>query len=219
MSNPSSILRLVVLGPQGAGKGTQAEILAERLHIPTISPGMICREAVTKQTSLGLEIERYVKSGQLVPDILITQIMQDRLSQPDALEGWIADAYPRDHAQLEGMLSFTQPSHALVLQISDEEAIDRLEGRRECAQCKHNYHVRHVPPAIEGVCDRCEGVLLRRDDDYPEAIRKRLEIYHTQTEPILERFEGMGILCRVDGSGGIDAVARRVAACLGMEPA
>lgn len=193
------------MGPQGAGKGTQAELLAKELNIPAISAGALLRKEVTEKTDLGYEVAKYTESGTLVPDELMIEIIKSRLNHPDAANGWILDGFPRILSQAELFLEAVKPTHAVLLEISDEQSLERLAGRLQCANCHRGYQEKHK--TIHPVCEACGGELVKRSDDTPELIKQRLEIYHTETEPVAKRFEEMGILNRVDGSGTIEEVA------------
>ncbi|HLD17575.1 MAG TPA: nucleoside monophosphate kinase [Patescibacteria group bacterium] len=212
----NQIYRIVLLGPQGSGKGTQGERLSHHLGIPTISVGALYREAIRRGDSVGLEAERFISEGMLVPNHLTSTLIENRLAQKDTLGGWILDAYPRSLEQLEHLLSFQPPTHVIALSISDEEAVERIANRLTCTGCERVYHKKFAPPKKEGFCDECGGPVLHRSDDTPEAIRRRLHIYHTETEPVLARLEMASILHRIDGTGPIDLVEKRVDAILDL---
>jgi len=195
------------MGPQGSGKGTQAELLAKNLGIPTISAGALLREEIAKETEFGREIAKYTEGGTLVPDEIMSVIIRNRLNQPDAVNGWILDGHPRIASQMELFLQFFQPTHAILLELTDEQSLERLSGRLQCSVCLLGFHELYMLPIIPGLCDKCGGTLIKRSDDNPEAIKQRLEIYHQETEPLVARYEQMGILHRVDGSGTIEEVA------------
>ncbi|KKR84727.1 MAG: Adenylate kinase [Candidatus Uhrbacteria bacterium GW2011_GWF2_41_16] len=207
----STPFRIIFLGSQGAGKGTQAERLSCLLGIPAISTGALCREEASKETPMGRTIGIYLQAGRLLPSTLISCLMQERLGREDVKQGWIVDGYPRDQMQLTGLLAFTHPTHVIILELSDEESIARLAGRRVCSNCKTGYHILYMPPRIFGHCDRCDGLLVRRDDDTPEAIERRLAIYHAETEPIITLFEKMGIVFRVNGAHSVEEIGEEIA--------
>jgi adenylate kinase len=211
---PDQQFRITMLGPQGAGKGTQAERLAATLGVPTVSTGALYREEIAKGTPLGVEAKTYMDAGKLVPDSLTNRLMEETAKRADMQNGWIIDGYPRNMIQFDALMTFGQPTHAILVDLSDEEALKRLEGRRSCLVCKKGYHTMFVPPKVTDVCDACGGTLVQRDDDKPDAIKKRLEIYHAETEPIIQKFEELGILHRVDGSKTIDEVEVEIGAVL-----
>ena len=202
-------MRIIIFGPQGSGKGTQAELIARRHHWPYISTGDIFRYNLKNQTKLGQEVAEYINSGHLVPDALTNQLVKDRINQPDCAVGFVLDGYPRNQAQLEFLSGIAEVDFAIVIEISDDEAIKRLGGRLAC-KCGLSYHLEFNPPKKEGICDKCGDKLFRRDDDQPEAIKKRLEIYHQATEPLLAIYEAQGILHRIDGSKSIEEVYRQI---------
>lgn len=206
----SSIImyKILLFGPQGAGKGTQAERLAKRLGLPAMSMGQLLREAQKKLvgTELGALIEDITTNGGLVPDHVALDVLKVRLQEPDAVNGYIIDGYPRNMEQHKAYIAFDQPTHVFMIELSDEEAVKRLAGRRTCKDCGKIYHLDFDRPKVEGVCDVCGGELIQRVDDRPEAIAKRLGIYHNETEPMAVEFEKMGVLHRVDGRGSMDEV-------------
>jgi len=199
------------MGPQGAGKGTQAEILAEKLKIPAISSGSLLREEIATGSDLGCEVTKFTEAGTLVPDELMVAIIKKRLAQPDAVNGWILDGFPRILSQVELFLNFVQPTNVILLKLNDENSVERLSGRLQCKECHQGFQEKFVPSKTHPFCDVCGGELVRRSDDTPEIIRQRLQIYHKETEPVAKKFEDMGILSRIDGSGTIEEVAELVA--------
>jgi len=203
---------LVLLGPPGAGKGTQAERLQEELKLPHVASGDLFRENIGNETELGLLAKRYIDRGQLVPDDVTIAMVRERLQQPDCDDGVILDGFPRTLAQalaLDKMPAGTGRALAGVLYINlpDEETVRRLSGRWICGQCQTPYHVVFSPPAEEGVCDECGGELYQRDDDRPETVRARLRVYHEQTAPLIDYYRRAGLLVEVDGVGDIEAVS------------
>jgi adenylate kinase len=201
---------VIILGPQGSGKGTQAEILAKKLNIPAISMGALLREAVASGSDLGQKIKGYLDGGELVPDETALGVIKNRLNQSDAINGWILDGFPRIMVQAELFLEFFNPTHVILLEISDEQSVERLSERVQCDRCRCGFQLKHVLPKNAGRCDHCSGNLIRRSDDVPEVIRQRLEIYHRETEPVVDKFAAMGILHRINGLGAVDEVAERV---------
>jgi adenylate kinase len=202
------------------GKGTQSERLSAQRRIPKISTGDILRDAVQKKTSLGVQAKSFMDSGQLVPDEVVIGIIRERLKEADTKEGFILDGFPRTAPQaqaLSSMLRQDQRSIDRVLnfELADDELIRRLSGRRSCPNCQAVYHLEYSPPKKPELCDRCGGKLIQRSDDQPETIRKRLEVYRSQTWPLIRFYEEQGILARIEGSGPPQAVYQRVAAALG----
>ncbi len=192
-------MKLILLGAPGAGKGTQAEILSEKLNIPTISTGNILRAAVKNGTPTGLKAKAFMDAGQLVPDDVIIGIINERLAEPDCANGYILDGVPRTVAQAEAMEKADIIFDAVVsIEISDDEIINRMSGRRVCESCGASYHVIAAPPKQDGVCDNCKGKLIRRKDDAPETVKARLEVYHKETEPLKDFYAKRGILKSVE---------------------
>jgi len=202
-------MRIIIFGPQGSGKGTQAELIARRHSWPYVSTGDIFRYHLKNQTALGKKVAEYINAGRLVPDELTNKIVQDRINQPDCVVGFVLDGYPRNRSQLEFLNSITKIDFAIVIEISDTEAVKRLGGRLAC-KCGLSYHLEFNPPKKPGICDKCGDTLFRRDDDEPKAIKKRLEIYHEETEPLLAVYKEQGILYQVDGSKSIEEVYKQV---------
>ena len=214
-----SELNLVLLGPPGAGKGTQAERLMDDFALPYYATGNILREAVGNGSELGREAKSYMERGELVPDELICGVIAERLDSGDADDGFLLDGFPRTLGQaemLEAALAERGRSltAALLIDAPDEEVIRRLSGRRTCVKAGHVYHVEFDPPKNEGVCDQDGSRLVQRDDDKPETIRKRLSEYHSQTEPLIDWYEERGLLRRFDGTLTPDEVHSRIRATL-----
>jgi adenylate kinase len=200
-----SELNLILIGPPGAGKGTQAERLQHDFQLPFISTGEMLREHVKEETDLGRQAKSYMDAGDLVPDELILAMVAERLRAPDAQDGFILDGFPRNLEQaaaLEKQLSELgrRVTAALLIDVPDEELIRRLSGRRVCVKGGHNYHVEFDPPKHEGVCDQDGSRLVQRDDDKPEVIKNRLEVYHEKTKPLIEYFDQQGLMRRIDGT-------------------
>jgi adenylate kinase len=214
-----SELNLVLLGPPGAGKGTQAERLVEDFGLPYYSTGIILREAVEEESELGKEAKGYMDEGELVPDELINKVIAERLDSGEADDGFLLDGFPRTIGQAE-MLEKTlegrgrELSGVLLIDAPDDEVVRRLSGRRTCSKNSHVYHVEFDPPKNEGVCDQDGSRLVQRDDDKPETVRKRLSVYHDQTEPLIKWYEDRGLLRRFDGTRPPDEVHDRIRATL-----
>jgi adenylate kinase len=218
-------LNLILFGPPGAGKGTQADRLRQDFGLPFISTGDMLRQNVKDETELGQEAKRYMDAGDLVPDDLIVRMAAERLEEDDAQDGFILDGFPRTVGQaeaLDGMLSALsrRVTAALKIDVPDEEVIRRLSGRRVCVKAGHNYHVEFDPPKHEGVCDQDGSRLIQRDDDKPEAIENRLSVYHEKTAPLEAYYDERGLLRRIDGTREPTAVhdhIRAVIATLRLE--
>ena len=210
-------MKLIMLGAPGAGKGTQAAILSERLAIPTISTGNILRSAVKEGTPVGLQAKSYMDAGKLVPDDIVIGIVAQRLAQPDCQGGFILDGMPRTIAQAEALeRAGVIFDHVLSIEISDEEIEQRMEGRRFCHQCGASYHVHNAPSRVPGVCDKCGGELEQRQDDKPETVKHRLEVYHRETEPLKEFYAKRGVLVPVQNQPSVEATTKVVLAALSL---
>ncbi len=199
-------MRLILLGAPGAGKGTQAEILCDKLNIPTISTGNILRAAVKEGTPMGLKAKSFMDAGALVPDDVIVGIIKERLTQPDCANGFILDGMPRTIAQGEALETMgVAIDKVLNLIVDDAAIVGRMSGRRVCAACGASYHIQNKPSAKEGVCDRCGGELVIRKDDEPATVQDRLKAYHEQTEPLVAFYRSRGKLVEIPDQGSIEA--------------
>lgn len=193
-------MKLILLGAPGAGKGTQAEILSEHLHIPTISTGNIIREALKSGTEMGLKAKEYMDSGRLVPDDVVIGIIRDRLAESDCQNGFILDGFPRTIPQAEALDRMGIAIDRVVdIEVADETITRRVSGRRVCPGCGSTYHLDYKKPKADGVCDRCGDTLVQRKDDQPETVRDRLKVYHDQTEPLKDYYQSCGKLVIVEG--------------------
>lgn len=193
---------IVLLGAPGAGKGTQAKLIAGRYGLPHISTGDILRANIKNGTELGSLAKKYIDEGKLVPDEVVVAIVKDRLAQPDCKEGFLLDGFPRTVAQAEALGEFAAVTHAIDIEVVDEEVVKRIAGRRMCA-CGESYHVSSHPSQI---CDKCGGALYQRDDDKEETVAARLRVYAEQTAPLIEYYAAKGILFAVDGMKSVDEV-------------
>jgi adenylate kinase len=212
-------MRLVLVGPPGAGKGTQAEFIAEYFGIPKISTGDIFRTNVSGGTELGRMARKYMDAGDLVPDEVTNAMVRDRLAQRDAIDGFLLDGFPRNVAQageLNGILSELGAPLSVVLDldVDFEEVVKRLSGRRTCKACGHVWHVEYDPPSAPGVCDKCGGELYQRDDDKPETVRHRLDVYAQQTAPLIGFYREAEKLVAIDALGAVEDVTERAITAL-----
>ena len=193
-------MKLILLGAPGAGKGTQAEIISDTLHIPTISTGNIIREALKSGTEMGLKAKSYIDSGALVPDEVVIGIIQDRLAEPDCQNGFILDGFPRTIPQAEALDRMgVAIDRVIEIHVADDVIARRVSGRRVCPRCGASYHVDFKKPAKDGICDRCGDTLVQRKDDQPETVCERLKVYHDQTEPLKDYYLAKGKLTVVEG--------------------
>ena len=210
-------MKLIMFGAPGAGKGTQAAILSQRLGIPTISTGNILRAAVKNRTPVGLQAKRYMDAGQLVPDQVIIDIIVERLGEDDCQKGFILDGVPRTIAQAEALeAAGIQFDCVLDIEVSDDEIVSRMAGRRACTDCGATYHVKAAPPKVGGECDACGGKLVQRDDDKPETVQGRLTVYHAETEPLKDFYARRGILRTVENKPTIEETTRAIELVLGI---
>ena len=198
-------MNIILLGAPGAGKGTQAAVLAEHYNIPTISTGNIIREALKNGTEMGMKAKSFMDAGQLVPDEVVIGIVKERLAEDDCKNGFILDGFPRTIPQAEALDKMgVNIEYVVDIEGSDERIINRLSGRRVCEECGRPYHLVNLKPKQEGVCDACGGTLVQRKDDHIDTIKNRLEIYHKETEPLVEYYKNQGKLQTVHGSDKVE---------------
>lgn len=211
-------MNLILLGAPGAGKGTQAEILCKKLGIPTISTGNILRAAIKEGTATGIKAKSYIDAGQLVPDEVIIGILNERLAQADCANGYILDGVPRTIAQAEALEKAGIKFDAVVsIEISEDEILRRMSGRRVCEACGSSYNIEALPPRREGICDNCGGKLIQRKDDTPETVRARLAVYHNETEPLVGFYAERGLLRSVGVVGDKETTFQAILAALEIE--
>ena len=211
-------MKLILLGAPGAGKGTQAEILCKRLGIPSISTGNILRAAIKEGTPTGIQAKSYIDAGQLVPDEVIIGILNERIACSDCANGFILDGVPRTIAQAKAMEQAGIEIDAVIaIEISEDEILRRMSGRRVCEACGSSFNMEAIPPRVEGICDNCGGKLIQRQDDTPETVHKRLEVYHRETKPLVGYYAERGLLRTVDVSDSKEGTFHRIMALLGME--
>lgn len=213
-------MKIVMLGAPGAGKGTQAIMIADKYGIPHISTGDIFRANIKNNTPLGVEAKKYIDAGELVPDELTVQILLDRVAKDDCQNGYVLDGFPRTIPQaevLEEALSKLNDGidYAINVDVPDENIIKRMGGRRACLKCGATYHIEHVPPKTEGICDNCGEQLVLRADDQPETVKNRLEVYHKQTQPLIDFYSQKGVLKNVDGTVDMKDVFSAIVNILG----
>ena len=213
-------MKIIMLGAPGAGKGTQAKMIADKYGVPHVSTGDIFRANIKNGTELGMEAKKYMDQGLLVPDELTVKILLDRVSQPDCKNGYVLDGFPRTIPQAEVLdkaLAELGESidYAIDVDVPDENIVKRMSGRRACVSCGATYHVVHVPPKKEGICDRCGSELIPRDDDKPETVKNRLDVYHKQTQPLIDFYTKKGVLKTVDGTVDMQDVFKAIVAILG----
>ncbi|MGD8924671.1 MAG: adenylate kinase [Syntrophobacterales bacterium] len=208
-------MNIILLGPPGAGKGTQAKMLVDQYQIPQISTGDILRAAVKEGTQLGKEAKSYMDKGELVPDSVVIGIVEERIKEPDCAKGYMLDGFPRTVPQaeaLDGMLQnlSSMIDHVVSIEVGKEELVKRLTGRRTCRECGAGYHVMFDPPKKEDVCDKCGGELYQRDDDNVETVTSRLEVYEAQTLPLIDYYKTQGKVRPIDGVGEIKGIFGRI---------
>lgn len=213
-------MKLIMLGAPGAGKGTQAKMLAQKFSIPHISTGDIFRANMRKGTELGKKAKTYIDQGLLVPDELVVDLVVDRVNQSDCTDGYVLDGFPRTIPQavaLDLALSNQGASldFAIDIEVPDDNIIRRMEGRRVCLECGEPYHTSYNPPSKEGACDKCSGAVILREDDQPETVKKRLIVYHEQTQPLIDYYSDKSVLMSVDGTVDANVVFNNILEALG----
>jgi len=213
-------MNIILLGPPGAGKGTQAKMLVDKYGLPQISTGDILRANLKAGTELGLEAKKYMDAGKLVPDEVVIGIINNRIQEEDCRRGYMLDGFPRTVAQAQALdkILGEQGSgidHVISIEVPDQELMGRLTGRRTCRQCGQGFHVMFDPPKVEGVCDKCGGELYQRDDDNEQTVANRLKVYWDQTQPLIEYYKKKGLLRSIDGVGDIKEIFGRIVQVLG----
>ena len=213
-------MKIIMLGAPGAGKGTQAKMIAEKYQIPHVSTGDIFRANIKGQTPLGMEAKKYMDEGKLVPDELTVKILLDRVAADDCKNGYVLDGFPRTIPQAEVLTEALDKmgdkiDYAIDVAVPDENIVNRMSGRRACVNCGATYHIVHIPPKVENICDKCGSELILRDDDKPETVLNRLKIYHEQTQPLIDYYTGKGVLKTVDGTKDMNDVFADIVGILG----
>ena len=213
-------MKIIMLGAPGAGKGTQAKMISEKYGLPHVSTGDIFRANIKNGTELGKEAKKYMDQGQLVPDELTVKILLDRVAQDDCKNGYVLDGFPRTIPQAEVLEEALNKlgdkiDYAINVEVPDENIINRMSGRRACVNCGATYHVVYAPTKVEGICDKCGEKLILRDDDKPETVKSRLDVYHKQTQPLIEFYSKKNILKEVDGTVSMNDVFNNIVAILG----
>lgn len=209
-------MNLILLGAPGAGKGTLAAFLIEKMGVPSVSTGNILREAIANNTELGQKAKQFMDAGQLVPDQLVIDLLRDRIAQDDCKNGFILDGFPRTIPQAEALDTIANIDVALSLEVPDEVIEGRMTGRRVCFKCGATYHIKANPPKVEGVCDKCGDKLHIRKDDHPDVVQHRLATYHEQTEPLKDYYGKQGKVKSIDGTQGIQQTERFAVQALGL---
>ena len=213
-------MKIIMLGAPGAGKGTQAKKIAEKYQIPHISTGDIFRSNIKEGTELGMKAKAYMDQGGLVPDELTIGMLMDRIQKDDCKNGYVLDGFPRTIPQAESLTNALNErnqkiDYAVNVDVPDENIVNRMSGRRACLSCGATYHIVYKPSKVEGICDVCGDKLVLRDDDKPETVKKRLSVYHDQTQPLIDYYKEAGVLAYVDGTQDMEKVFSDIVAVLG----
>lgn len=213
-------MKIIMLGAPGAGKGTQAKMIADKYTIPHISTGDIFRANIKNGTELGKKAKTFMDQGLLVPDELVVDLVVDRVAKDDCSNGYVLDGFPRTIPQAESLDAALEKlgskvDYAVNVEVPDENIINRMSGRRACVSCGATYHIVHIPTKVEGICDRCDNELILRDDDKPETVKKRLAVYHEQTQPLIDYYNGKKVLVEVDGTRDMNDVFADIVKILG----
>ena len=213
-------MKIIMLGAPGAGKGTQAKMISDKYGIPHISTGDIFRANIKNGTELGKKAKTYMDQGLLVPDELVVDLVVDRVAQADCAKGYVLDGFPRTIPQAEALDAALEKmgskvGYAINVEVPDENIVTRMSGRRACVSCGATYHIVHIPPKTEGICDRCGAKLILRDDDKPETVKKRLAVYHEQTQPLIDYYTKQNVLVEVDGTKDMEEVFAAICRILG----
>lgn len=206
-------MNIILLGAPGAGKGTQAEIIRKKLGIPTISTGDMIREALKSGTDMGKKAKSYMDKGQLVPDEVVIGIVKDRLSKDDCKKGFILDGFPRTIAQAEALDKMeVKIDRVIDIEVNEELIYERMSGRRVCKECGATYHIKNIKPKVDGICDKCSGTLIQREDDRPETVKERLRVYDEQTKPLKKYYQDKKKLVIVDGTQSKEEITKQMLA-------
>lgn len=213
-------MKIIMLGAPGAGKGTQADKICAKYNIPHISTGDIFRANIKNNTELGQKAKSYMDKGELVPDELVVDLVVDRIKADDCTNGYVLDGFPRTIPQAEALDAALaaindKVDYAINVEVPDENIINRMSGRRACVACGATYHIVHIPTKVEGVCDKCGAELILRDDDKPETVQNRLNVYHKQTQPLIDFYKNKGVLAEVDGTVDMEDVFNAIVKILG----
>ncbi len=213
-------MKIIMLGAPGAGKGTQADMICSKYNVPHISTGDIFRANIKNGTELGMTAKGYMDRGELVPDSLVVDLVIDRIHQADCENGYVLDGFPRTIPQAEALDSALANAgeavdYAINVDVPDENIVTRMSGRRACVKCGATYHIKYNAPAVEGICDNCGSELIQREDDKPETVLNRLSVYHEQTQPLIDYYDGKGIVKNIDGTKDLNDVFADITAILG----
>jgi adenylate kinase len=206
-------MNIVILGPPGVGKGTYSGFLSKKHGIPNISVGDLFRNAIKNQTDLGKRIKSFVSRGDLVPDQIVIELVKNRVEEADCKNGFLLDGYPRTVPQAEAMMQFKKIDAALNFVAPDEVIMERIGGRRTCSKCGAIYHIKNVPPTIDGICDRCTGRLVQRSDEKPDVIKNRLNVYREKTKPVVDYLRKKGLVADIDANYPIEEIHKIIAQC------